>query len=203
LDWEGRVGVAVRRSEWRYGVSLCAYPRCPLAIRIAVSLFRRTFRYPAHRTGTAAHPIAIQAVLERSRPSWRDGVPDRDTPGCRTGLQTVTAGIQDDGSPSRAPYGSSEQRLATASWIREQQAAVSIAGAPYRHPARPIGTVRRRIDPQDVLAGDQAGKRRGVRNYAPRKRWKERTELLGGLIPRLGVRGRGVAAPLMGYVAMS
>jgi hypothetical protein len=84
-------------------------------------------------------------VPSRSRPAWRDGVPDRETPGRRTGLQTAVAAIQDDGSPSRASWGSSEQRLGTASWNRARQAAVSIAGAAHRHPACPIGAVRRRI----------------------------------------------------------
>src|SRR5436305_4782004 len=96
----------------------------------------------------AAHPIAIQAALAQSGPPWRDDVPDRDTPGCRTGVQTVMAGIQDDGSPSRAAYRSPDWRLGTASWIRARQTAVSIAGVSYRHPARPIGAVRRRLDTQ-------------------------------------------------------
>src|SRR5436309_13088443 len=98
----------------------------------------------------ADHPIAIQAALAQSRPSWRDDVPDRDTPGCRTGVQTVMARIRDDASPSRAPYRSADQRLETASWIPARQAAVSIAGASYRHPARPIGAVRRRIETEDA-----------------------------------------------------
>src|SRR5436309_12405061 len=98
----------------------------------------------------AAHPIAIQAALAHSGQPWRDDVPDRDTPGCRPGVQTVMTGIQDDGSPSRASYRSSDRRLETASWIRARQTGVSMAGASYRHPARPMGAVRRRIEPQDA-----------------------------------------------------
>src|SRR5436305_1955780 len=91
--------------------------------------------------------------------AWRTLLCDRDgseTVGAASfdergpSLQIVIAGIRADGSPFRASFRSSEQRIETAPRICPRQAAVSIAGASYRHPARPLGAVRRRIDPQDA-----------------------------------------------------
>jgi len=124
--------------------------------RLAVCISKMSSRDPDRR-------ILIQTDVSISSPPYRYGGSSHRDPGRRGAIQAVVArrrsrsghaglpyrspdrhrGIQDDGSPSRAPYGSSEQRLATASWIREQQAAVSPSSPSDRHGETPDRSSRR------------------------------------------------------------
>src|SRR5436305_1955783 len=116
----------------------------------------------------------------------RSKPPDRyrGNPGRRIALQSVVPLF-------RTTYRDGAPDMPATSRRIHRWSVVSPSSPSARRGEAPDRSSRRRIDPQDVLVGGQDGKQKGVPKHAPGKQWEERTERLGGLVLRIGVRRRG------------